>query len=346
MMIDGGAGNEIEPDASSIDFSALEKMQFDPELAEKSKLESELQNELNEGKTKQEILENFDRPIDALLKGRRAEEGEDALLGACRARFNLDFGITEDDNSFEKMKKKHYRRILLCATLDSDRDPGEALSHLGELIKSKDPADVTFMQKFGNRFSDPKLANEYVYRDFITRYSTADKFQKFSDGFLEYIKASNPPKIVEHTVVDETTGKLKKQNVLVDKVAEYAEDMEEFKKLMFGKQQEIWDVLKDMEAQEKAVEEATEPWDEEEIDSAPEVVNKKKEYFESLPLYSEVIIDGYKYIISSQGYKTMEELEEAHSIENAKRGMMGMFGQSFKKAPDGLYYMVTKKTYN
>ena len=42
----------------------------------------------------------------------------------------------------------------------------------------------------------------------------------------------------------------------------------------------------------------------------------------------------------------MEELEEAHSIENAKRGMMGMFGQSFKKAPDGLYYMVTKKTYN
>ncbi len=256
-MIDGGAGNEIEPETGALDFGSLERFgKFDPETAEKNKLKSELQNKLDDGKSKEQILKEIDRPIDVLLKGRRAEEGEDALLGACRARLNLDHGKMNDD---------HYRKLLLCATANSGRDLGE-------------------------RFSHPELADENVYQEFIKRYSTADKFQHFSDNFLAMIEKHNPP----------------------EKLAEYTKDMEEFKGLMFGKQQETWDVLKDMEAQEKAVEEATEPWDEEEetVDPAePEVIKEKKDIFEGEPQVGDHLGNGY-YLAVRGGFDSKEEAYE------------------------------------
>lgn len=196
-MIDDGAGSEIEPETGAIDFSSLEQFgNFDPEEAERNRLKSEFQSELNDGRTKQEILRKIDRPVDILIKGRRTEEGEDALLGASTARFNLDQS---------KMNSDHFRKLLLCATASSAKDLNE-------------------------RFKHPELANGEVYRDFANRFDTADKFQRFSDGFLEMIGECNPP----------------------EKAAEYAEDMAEFKALMFGEQQEAWDVLKDMEPEEKA----------------------------------------------------------------------------------------------
>lgn len=259
-MVDDGAGNEIEPDASSIDFSLLEKSEFNPELAEENRLKRILQNELDEGMSKQEILEEIDRPIDALLKGRRAEEGEDALLGACRARFNLDHG---------KMNDNHYRKLLLCATANSGRDLGE-------------------------RFGHPELADGAVYQEFITRYPTADKFQHFSDSFLAMIKKYNP----------------------TEKAAEYVEDMEEFKKLMFGEQQETWDVLKDMEAHEKAVEEVTEPWgDKEEIaDSEPEATIEKRDIFEGEPQVGDHLGNGY-YLAVRGGFDSKDEAYEFPRLE-------------------------------
>ena len=273
-MIDGGAGSEIEPETGAIDFSALEQFgNFDPEEAEKNRLRSEFQSELNEGETKSEILREIDRPVDALLKGRRTEEGEDALLSASSARFNLDQS---------KMNSDHFRKLLLCATANSAKDLNE-------------------------RFKQPELADGEVYRDFVNRFDTADKFQRFSDEFLGMISEHNSS----------------------EKAAEYTRDMAEFKALMFGEQQEAWEMLKDMEPEVNV----TEPQEAEEdaTDVKPDETGERKDIFEGEPQVGDHLGNGY-YLAVRGGFDNKEDAYQFPRLEGQDLVMY-----------DGRWYIASRK---
>ena len=129
--------------------------EFDPNRAK-------FQRELDLGKSKEEILAEVNRPIDALYFGRQAEPGEDAFLAACQAQRNTDAG---------KMNDYHYNKILAAAINN------------------------------GDKVKHPEFVDALDYKTLVERYQTAADFQPFVDSFMARINNSQntPAKIAEYT---------------------------------------------------------------------------------------------------------------------------------------------------